>query len=479
MSERTRHLDLPLLAAAQAQKHVTHNEALLALDALVQISVLDERAAPPAAPAEGDRHLVASPAAGAFAGFEGRLAILRDGAWRFVAPGPGWIAYVAATGRLLVHEQGAWGDGPFARRDRLGINAEADAVDRLAVSSSSVLFSHAGEGVRAKLNKSAPAQTASLLFQTNWSGRAEIGLAGDDDLRLKVSTDGATWRDAFQIDAATGAARFPNGLTGARVGAVNLLRNASLQINQRNLPAGTVTLAPGVYGHDGFKAGAAGAVYTLHQQGADWMAIVTAGSLVAPVEATLVEPGLHVLHHDGDAPARVWQGSAAGPFLPAARSAGGLVVGPLAADRVDVEFSVGSILRPQLEAGATPTPFERRLPSVELAFCQRYFVRSGGTNAWQSHGVGLTTPTKFVMNVVFPVPMRLSPTLTVRNLGQFRVTDGILTLTPSEIYIQDGISLYNCNCDVWATISGGVAGRAARLRSSNAALATLDFSAEL
>jgi hypothetical protein len=41
MSDATTHLLLPYILAAQAQKHVTHNEALRILDGLVQLSVLD------------------------------------------------------------------------------------------------------------------------------------------------------------------------------------------------------------------------------------------------------------------------------------------------------------------------------------------------------------------------------------------------------------------------------------------------------
>jgi Protein of unknown function (DUF2793) len=52
-------LSLPFLEAAQAQKHVTHNEALSVLDAVVHLSVLDrDLAVPPPAPQEGDRYLV-------------------------------------------------------------------------------------------------------------------------------------------------------------------------------------------------------------------------------------------------------------------------------------------------------------------------------------------------------------------------------------------------------------------------------------
>jgi len=51
MSDTSTHLGLPYLLAAQAQKHVTHNEALRLLDAIVQLSVLERtRTAPPQAP---------------------------------------------------------------------------------------------------------------------------------------------------------------------------------------------------------------------------------------------------------------------------------------------------------------------------------------------------------------------------------------------------------------------------------------------
>ena len=65
----TPNLNLPYLLAAQSQKHVTHNEALRALDSLVQLSVLDrDLAAPPSAPAEGDRYIGAAGSRGAWAG---------------------------------------------------------------------------------------------------------------------------------------------------------------------------------------------------------------------------------------------------------------------------------------------------------------------------------------------------------------------------------------------------------------------------
>jgi len=56
MSDTTTQLVLPYILAAQAQKHVTHNEALRLLDGLVQLSVLDrDLTAPPVSPRERNR----------------------------------------------------------------------------------------------------------------------------------------------------------------------------------------------------------------------------------------------------------------------------------------------------------------------------------------------------------------------------------------------------------------------------------------
>lgn len=105
----TARLKLPLLAAAQAQKHVTHNEALVALDTLVQIAVLDkDLSSPPGSPAEGDCYIVAASATGAWTGWDGRIARFQDGQWRSFLPGPGWLAWVADESLLYVHTGSGW-----------------------------------------------------------------------------------------------------------------------------------------------------------------------------------------------------------------------------------------------------------------------------------------------------------------------------------------------------------------------------------
>ena len=89
---------------------MTHNEALLRLDALAQLCVRERsRTSPPTDPAPGERHIVAAGATGAWVGHEGEVA-LHDAGWRFLVPGVGWRAYVEAEGRTLTHDGIGWRD---------------------------------------------------------------------------------------------------------------------------------------------------------------------------------------------------------------------------------------------------------------------------------------------------------------------------------------------------------------------------------
>lgn len=103
------HLGLPFVEAAQAQKHVTVNEALRRLDALLHLSVASRtRAAPPEEAEEGARYIVAAAAEDAWAGHEGKVAALIDGAWTFFAPKAGWRAFDEEAGVLLLHDGADW-----------------------------------------------------------------------------------------------------------------------------------------------------------------------------------------------------------------------------------------------------------------------------------------------------------------------------------------------------------------------------------
>ncbi|UOM33839.1 DUF2793 domain-containing protein [Acuticoccus sp. I52.16.1] len=212
-------LELPYLEEAQAQKHVTVNDALTRLDSLVQLTVIDrDLAAPPGAPAEGDRYIVAASATGAWAGHEADVAAFVDGAWAFFAPREGWLAYVQDEDGLTVFDGAGWDalGGALAAHStsKLGINTSASDTNKLAVSSSYALFSPAvGAGdVRIVATKDAAGDVVSHLFQTNYSGRAEFGLIGSDDFSLKVSADGSAFSQAFAVDRTTATVSFDNAI---------------------------------------------------------------------------------------------------------------------------------------------------------------------------------------------------------------------------------------------------------------------------
>lgn len=203
----TPNLVLPYLAAGQAQKHVTLNESLRMLDAIVQLSVTSRvLAAPPANPAEGERYIVAAGGAGVWSGHAGKIAAFQDGGWMLYAPKEGWLAWVRDEDKLCAFDGAAWvtAGGGAQNQPLVGVNATADTTNRLAVSAPATLLNHEGAGHQLKVNKAAAAQTASLLFQTGFSGRAEMGTAGDDVFRLKTSPDGSNWTQSISAHPVSG-----------------------------------------------------------------------------------------------------------------------------------------------------------------------------------------------------------------------------------------------------------------------------------
>ena len=210
MSDQSPRLALPFIQPSQAQKHVTHNEALAALDFAVQLAVEEVGAiVPPEVPEEGALWALGAGPVGAWAGQGGMIAGLVDDTWRFVEPKDGWIALDKSNGRLLRQDGGAWvalAPPDLDNLDGVGINASSDMVNRLVVSSAATLLTHEGAGHQVKINKDSAGDTASLLFQTGFGGRAEMGTAGTDDFAIKVSADGAVWSTALQFDAASGLA---------------------------------------------------------------------------------------------------------------------------------------------------------------------------------------------------------------------------------------------------------------------------------
>lgn len=240
-------LKLPFIQPAQAQKHVTHNEALQVLDALVQLRVQAFAATtPPASPAAGEVFDVGSGATGAWAGQTGRLALWDGTGWVFLEAREGWLAWDATLGTLRVRGATAWApwSPPPQNLATLGINATPDTTNRLTVSAAATMLNHAGAGHQLKVNKAATLETASLLFQSAFVGQAEMGLAGSLDFDIKVS-DGTTWRTALSTARATGIVTLPQG---AQVN--GFLTGSAVQASATDATAGRL-LVPGAFGLGG------------------------------------------------------------------------------------------------------------------------------------------------------------------------------------------------------------------------------------
>jgi Protein of unknown function (DUF2793) len=214
--DATSNLSLPFIIAAQAQKHVTHNEALRALDAVVQLSVLDkDLAAPPGAPSEGARYLVGPGATGAWAGQAGSIAAFQDGAWAFYAPQQGWRAWVADEARLYVWSGAAWGLLPVACADGAAVTDEAGNAQ--------LAFHTAAAAVNHIAVTNAAAGTAPQI--------AAQGSDPNIDLRLAPKGTG-TVRATGQF--AVASATYPPlrterliGVTSAPVGTLQMLATSS------------------------------------------------------------------------------------------------------------------------------------------------------------------------------------------------------------------------------------------------------------
>lgn len=251
-------LGLPYIQPSQAQKHVTHNEALKRLDVLVQLVVSSRTTAtPPSAPPDGRRHVVPGGATGDWADQDGKLAVFQNGAWIFIDPLVGWQAYVKDEDTYIVFTNTGWAplstQIDFQNLDMVGINTTADATNRLSAASEATLLTHDGDDHRLKINKAAASDTASLLFQTGFSGRAEMGTTGSDGFSIKTSPDGSTWVDALMIDSATG-----------KVGLGTSTPNYALQIHRPGTAGSSIQLSNGSSGSgasDGFWFGYSNAAY--------------------------------------------------------------------------------------------------------------------------------------------------------------------------------------------------------------------------
>ncbi|WP_299970454.1 DUF2793 domain-containing protein [uncultured Roseobacter sp.] len=220
MADTSSCLSLPFIQPSQAQKHVTHNEALRILDVLTQLGVLtDDQSEPPGVSEEGDRHIVGDAALGVWSGQEGRLALFENGLWQYFEPKSGWRAYVSARETMVVFDGTDWIDLDSAELQDIegfGLGMTSQPTAPFAAKLNAALWTalyraDGGDGnLISTFNKERSRDDTGFVFQKDFATRGLLGLFGNDNLRLATSANGVDFQDGLVVDVATGIVDQPN-----------------------------------------------------------------------------------------------------------------------------------------------------------------------------------------------------------------------------------------------------------------------------
>jgi hypothetical protein len=128
--ETTPRLGLPNLIAGQAQKEITHNEALQILDSVVAAAVEEPaRVNPPTAAVVGTAYIVGEQATGDWSGHDRKIAAFTPGGWRLIPPVEGLSVFVKSTGATARYQNGAWQNVLGAKQPAIADIAGGATVD--------------------------------------------------------------------------------------------------------------------------------------------------------------------------------------------------------------------------------------------------------------------------------------------------------------------------------------------------------------
>ncbi len=219
MADTSSSLSMPFIQPSQAQKHVTHNEALRILDVVVQLGVItDDMTTAPSTPSDGARYIVDAGATGEWAGRDGEVALFETNAWRFFVPRSGWRAYVINRDAMVVFDGTEWVDLDSPELEEietfgLGMTTLPETPFSAKLNAALWTALYAADGGSGNLittfNKETATNDTGLILQQDFQTRALIGLFGSNDLRLATSADGTTFRDGLVVNGDTGVVDQP------------------------------------------------------------------------------------------------------------------------------------------------------------------------------------------------------------------------------------------------------------------------------
>lgn len=216
---------LPLLETNQASKEVTHNQALLDIDTLMNCAVEDkDLTTPPGTRIDGAVYIVAASATGAWDNHDGELALDYEGTWYFYAPFEGLEVWVKDENKSYTYTGSAWSN-----------SASFDATSPMTTLGDMIYGGTAGTGTRLAGNAASSNKflrstgSAGLATAPSWQSivGADISNATAVGLALLLLTNpGAVTFPRFNADntvTARSAADFR-----ADIGAVGLTGNETI-----------------------------------------------------------------------------------------------------------------------------------------------------------------------------------------------------------------------------------------------------------
>jgi hypothetical protein len=293
---------------------------------------------------------------------------------------------------------------------------------------------------------------------------------------MKIKTSTGEWVDV--ASSTTDLSGYP-ALATNQFGFRNKIINGDFRINQRGYTSGS-NLASGAYGFDRWKSTFTNTTltFTSAPQG-QAVTINSGGSVEQIIERANMPAGTYVLSWTGTATGRVYNTGATPPSY----AASPILVTLDGTANVEVEFTASGGTRTlqnvQLEAGSVPSAFEYRPIGTELALCQRYYYRVGGSSSAETLGQGFARDVSTVWyQIPMPVTLRVAAiSLDISSNSHFQLqTDVTTSVTGIALGLGASSSyIVEVSADKGSAYT---AGKMYRLYT-NTSLARLGFNAEL
>jgi len=258
----------------------------------------------------------------------------------------------------------------------------------------------------------------------------------------------------------------------------NVIINGDFRVNQGDYVSGAVLTSP-AYGHDQWKAGAAGGDYSFTQLKSSTQITIASGkSLIQPIEDVNVTGGSYVLSWTGSAQAR----AGVNTTTPAGSYAASplLITGQTAGTAMSVEFNAGTLGTVKLETGAVATPFVMRPYDDELLACQRYLYVYKALSALAGNiafGGAFSTTQAFHI-VPLSVPLRAVGTITFSSPSHFNSTGAAGTGLVSTV-LSGTMAASTDMFSVYSTVASGLVVGSASAFQSVSASARITVSARI